>query len=161
MQGFPILHYLPGFAQTHVHWVGDAIQSSHPLSPTSLSALNISQHQGLFQWVGSCNKWPKYWSFSLCINPFNEYWGLISFWIEWFHLFALQETLKSLIQHHNSKASILWHWGFFMVHPDIHTWTLKNPHLRLYRCLLAKWCLSFLIACLGFSQLYFQGASIF
>ena len=88
MPGLPVLHYLPEFAQTHVHWVSDAIQPSHPLSPPSPLALHLSQHQGLLKWVSSCIRWPKYWSFT--ISPFNEYSGLISFRIDWFDLLAFQ-----------------------------------------------------------------------
>ena len=77
--GFPVLHYLPDFAQTHVHWVGDAIWPSNSLSPPSPLALNLSQHQSLFQWLGSSIRWPKYWSFSFSITPSNEYSGLTSF----------------------------------------------------------------------------------
>ena len=76
--GFPVLHYLPEFAQTHVHWVSDTIQPSHPLSSPFL-ALNLFQHQGLFQR-------PEYWSFSFSINPSSEYSGLISFRMDWFVL---------------------------------------------------------------------------
>ena len=79
--GFPVLHDLPEFAEIRVHWAGDAIQPSHPLSPPSPPALNLSQHQGLFQQVGSCIRWPKYWSCSFSISPSNEYSGLISFMI--------------------------------------------------------------------------------
>ena len=93
MLGFPVLHYLQEFGQTHVHWVGDAIQPSHPLSPADL-ALNLFQHQGLCQWVGI--RWPKYWSFSFSVSPFNEYSGLISFRMDWFDLPAVQGTLRSL-----------------------------------------------------------------
>ena len=93
--GSPVLHYLLEFAQTHVHWVSDAIQASHPLLLLSPPALNLSQHQGLFQGVSS---WPKYWSFSFSISPSNEYSGLISFRIDWFDL-AVQGTLQSLLQH--------------------------------------------------------------
>ena len=100
--GFPVFHYLPELAQTHVHRVGDAMQSSHPLSSPSLTSFNLSQHQGHFEWVRGA----KYWSFS--ISPSNEYSGLISFRIDWFDLLAVQETLKSLLQHHSSKASVLW-----------------------------------------------------
>ena len=107
--GFPVLHYLPEFAQTHVHWVNDAIQPSHPLSSPSPSALNLSQHQGLFQWASSLHQVAKYWSFSFSISPSNEYSGLISFRINWFDLLTVQGTLKSLLQHHSSKASILHH----------------------------------------------------
>jgi len=80
--GFPVHHHLPEFAQTHVHWVDDAIQSSHPLSSPSLLAFSLSQHQGLFLWV----RWPKYWSFSFSISPSSEYSSLISFRIDWFDL---------------------------------------------------------------------------
>ena len=76
--GFPVLHYVPDFAQIHVRWVGDAIQSSDPLSPTSLPALNLSQHQGLFQQSAFCIRWSKYWSFGFSIGSSNEYSGLVS-----------------------------------------------------------------------------------
>jgi len=113
--GFPVFHYLPVFAQTHVHWVGDAIQPSHPLPSHSPPALNLSQHQGLFQWLALCIRWPKYWSFSFSISTSNEYSGLISFRIDCFDLLAVQGTLKSLLQHHSSKASILRQLTFFTV----------------------------------------------
>ena len=90
-----------------VHWVGDAIQSSHPLLPPYPPALNLSQHQGLFSKSTLPIRWPKYWSFSFSISPSNKYSGLISFRIYWFDLLAAQGTLKSLLQQHNSKASIL------------------------------------------------------
>ena len=98
---FPVLHYLLEFAQTHVHWVSDAILSSHFLLPASPPTLTLSQHQGLFQWSALHIRWPKYWSFSFSISPSNEYSGLISFRIDWFDLLAIQETLKSLLQHHS------------------------------------------------------------
>ena len=105
--GYHVHQQLPEFTQTHVHWVGDAIQPSHPLSAPSPPAFNLSQHQGLFQWVSSSHQWPKYWSFSFNISPSNEYSGLISFRMDWLDLLALQGTLKSLLQHHSSKALIL------------------------------------------------------
>ena len=83
--GFPVFHCLLEFAETHDHWVSDAIQPSHLLLPPSLSVLNLSWHQGLFQWVSLCIRWPKHWSFSFSISPSNEYLGLISFRIEWFN----------------------------------------------------------------------------
>ena len=119
MPYFPVLHYLPEFAQTHVYWVSNALQPSHPLSPPSPLALNLSQHQGLFQWVGSLHQVPKYWSFS--ISPSNEHSRLISFRIDWFDLLAVQGTLKSL-QLHSSKTSVLWHSAFFVVH-------LSHPYM--------------------------------
>ena len=106
-------------------WVSDAIQSSHPLSSPSPLAFNLSQHQGLLNESVLCIRWPKYWSFS--ISPSNEYSGLswmISFRINWFKLLAVQGTLKSLLQHHSLKASILWHSAFFIVwlsHPYMTT----------------------------------------
>ena len=79
--GFPVLRYLPEFAQTHILWVGDVIPSSHPLLTLSPSALNMSQNQFLVHWVPPCVRWPKYWSFS--IRPSNEYSELISSKIDW------------------------------------------------------------------------------
>ena len=115
MPCFPVLHCLLEFAQTHVHWVVDAIQSSHPLSSSSPPVLSLSQHQGLFQWVGCLHRWPKYWGFCFSISPSNEYSGLISLRMDWLDLLAVQGTLKSLLQHNSSKPSILWCWAFFMV----------------------------------------------
>jgi len=113
---FPVLHHLPKFAQTHVHWVGYAIQPSHPLSSPFPPAFNLSHHQGLFYWVGSLLiRWPKCWSFSLSISLSNEYSGLISFTIDWLDLLAVQGTLNSRLQHHSSKASIFQCSAFFMV----------------------------------------------
>ena len=103
--GFPVLHYLPKFAQSHVHRVGDATQPSRPLSPPSPPALSLSQHQGLSNESALHITWPKYWSFSFSISPSNEYSGLIPFRMDWLDLLAVQGTLKSLLQHHSSKAS--------------------------------------------------------
>ena len=102
----PVHHQLPEFTQTYVHWVGDAIQPSHPLSSPSPPAFNLSQHQGLFTWVSSSHKVAKYWSFSFNISPSNEHQGLISPSMDWLDLLAVQGTLKSLLQHHSSKTSI-------------------------------------------------------
>ena len=104
MPGLSVPHHLPELAQTHVHWVDDAIQQSHPLSPSSSSALSLSQHQDLFRELAVHRRWPNYWSFSsasvppLSISPSNEYSGLISFRIDWFDLLAVQGTLKNLLQ---------------------------------------------------------------
>ena len=103
---FPICHHLPEFAQVHVHWIGAAIQPSHPLLPASPPALNLSQHQIFSNESPVCIWWPKYWNFSFSISPSNEYLGLISFRIDRFDL-AVQRTLKSLLPHHNSKPSVL------------------------------------------------------
>ena len=122
--GFPVHHQVPEFTQTHVHWVGDAIQSSHPLSSPSPPAFNQSQHQVFSDESVLCIRWPKYWSFSFNISPSNEYSGLISFRMDWFDLLAVQVTLKSLFQHHSSKASILQGSAFFigqLLHPNMTT----------------------------------------
>ena len=107
MPGLPVHHQLPEFTQTHAHSVSDAIQPSHPLSSPSPPAFNLSQHQGLFNESALCIRRPKYWSFSFNISPSNEYSGLISFRIDWLDLLAVQGSLKSLLQQHSSKASIL------------------------------------------------------
>ena len=115
MPGFPVLHHLLELAQSHVHWVSDAFQPSRPLVSPSSPAFDLSQHQGVFKWVSSSHRWQECWSFSLSISPYNEYLGLISFRIDWFDLLAVQGTLKSLLQHHSSKASTLQCSAFFMV----------------------------------------------
>ena len=118
--GFPIYHQLLEPTQTQVHWVSDVLQPSHPLLFPFPAALNLSQHQGLFQWISSLHQWPKYWSFSFSISPSNEYSVLISFRIDRFDLLAVQGVpwtrLKSLLQHHSSKASVLQHSAFFRKH---------------------------------------------
>ena len=122
--GLPVHHQLSELAQTHVHQVGDAIQPSHPLSLPSPPAFNISQHQGLFRWVGSSHQVAKVLEFQFQHQSFQWYSGLISFRINLFDLFAVQGTLKSLLQHHSSKASVLWHSAFFIVqlsHPYMST----------------------------------------
>ena len=131
--GFPVLHYLLKFLQTHVHWVSDPIQPSHPLLSPSPPAFNLSQHQGLFQWVGSLHQVVKVLeSFSLSISLSNEYSGLISFRIDWFDLLAVQGTLNSL-QHNNSKASILQRSAFFMVQ-------LSHPYMTTGKTIaLTRW----------------------
>ena len=115
MPGLPVHHQLPESTQTHVHWIGDAIQPSQPLLSPSPLALNLSQHQGLFKWVNSSHHEPQFWSFSFSISPSNEYSRLISFKMDWLDLLAGQGTLKSLLRYHSSKASILWHSAFFIV----------------------------------------------
>ena len=107
MPGLPVHHQLMEFIQTHVHWVSDAIQSSHPLSSPSPPTFNLSQHQVFLNESVLCIRRPKYWSFSFSIGPSNKYSGLISFRMDWLDLLAVQGTLKSLLQHHSSKASIL------------------------------------------------------
>ena len=107
--GLPVHHQLPEPTQTHVHWVGDAIQPSHPLSSPSPPALNLFQNRVFSKESALCIRWPKYWSFSFNVRPSTEHLGLISFRMDWLDLLAVQGTLKSLLQHHSSKASILRH----------------------------------------------------
>ena len=124
MPGFPVLHYLPEFAQMHTHWVDDAIQPSHPLSPPSLLPSIFPSIKVFSNESGLCIRWPKYWGFSFSINSSSEYSGLISFRMHWLDLLAIQGTLKSLFQHHSSKASILRHSAFSTVqlsHPYMTT----------------------------------------
>ena len=113
--GFPVLNHLLEFAQTHVHWVGDAIQPSHPLSsplflPLIFPSIRVFSNESALR-----IRWPKYWSFSLNIVPFNEHLGLISFRMNSLDLLAVQGALKSQLQHHSSKASILQRSAFFIV----------------------------------------------
>ena len=122
--GLHIHHRLLEFIQTHVHWVGDAIQPSHPLSSISSPAFSLAQHQGLFKWVSSLHQVARYWSFIYRISPYNEYSGLISFRMEWMDILAVQVTCKILLQHHSSKASIIQCSTFFIVqllHPYMTT----------------------------------------
>ena len=113
--GFPVHHQLLELAQTHVHRVGDAIKSSHPLLPLLLLPLIFPSMRVFSNELVLHIMWPKYWSFSFNISPSNKYSGLISFRIDWFDLLAIQGTLKSLLQHHSSKAPILWGSAFFIV----------------------------------------------
>ena len=104
--GLPVHHQLPEFTQAHIHQISDAIQPSHPRSSPSPPAFNLSQNQGLSNESVLRIRWPKYWSFSFSISPSNEYLGLISFRMDWLDPLAVQGTLKSLLQHHISEASI-------------------------------------------------------
>ena len=115
MPGFPVLHHLPEFAQIYVHWVSDAIQPSHPLLPPSPHALNLSQHQDLFQWVGFLHLMAKVLELQFQHQSFQWISGFISFRIDWFDLLAVQGTLKSFLQHDNSKPSLVQYSAFFMV----------------------------------------------
>ena len=122
--GLPVHHQLPEFTQTHVHGVSDAIQPSQPLSfllllPSIPPSIRVFSDESTL-----LMRWPKYWSFSLSINPSNKHPGLISFRMDWLDLLAVQGNLKSLLQHHSSKASILWQSAFFTVqlsHPYMTT----------------------------------------
>ena len=113
--GFPVHHQLPERTQSHVSWVCDAIQSSHTLLPLLHTPSIFPSIRVLSNELVLHIRWPKYWSFSFSISPSNEYSGLISFIIDWLDLLAVQGTLKSVFQHHNSTASNLQHSAFFMV----------------------------------------------
>ena len=115
MPGLPVHHQLLESTQTYVHRVCDAIQPSHPLSSPSPPASIFPSIRVLSNESALRIRWPKYWSFSFNISPSNEHPGLISFKMDWLDLLAVQGTLKSLLQHHSSKASILWCSAFFVV----------------------------------------------
>ena len=133
--GLPFLRCLPEFAQTHVHWVSDAIQPSRPLlSPPPASI--FPSIRGFTNESALCIRWPKYRSFS--ISPSNEYLGLISFSFDWFDLFADQGTLKSLLQRHSSKASVFSTQPSLWSSSHIHTWLLEKPKLWLYYTYLCQ-----------------------
>ena len=132
MPGLPVHHQPPEFTQTHIHQVGDAIPPSHPLSspfppaPIPPSIRVFSKKSTLRM------RWPKYWSFSFSIIPSKRHPGLISFRMDWLDLLAVQGTLKSLLQHHSLKASVLWCSAFFTVqlsHPYIWGYTSINAFL--------------------------------
>ena len=135
----------------------ESVMSSNHLilcSPLLLPS-NLPQHQDLFQWVSSLHQWPKNWNFSFSIHPFNEYSRLISFKIGWFDLRAVQGTLKSLLQHHSSKASLLWRSAAFMVqlsHLFVTTgksiafpvWTFVGKVMSLFFNILYRFVIAFL-----------------
>ena len=153
--GSSVLYCLLEFAQIHVHWVGDAIQPSHPplpllLLPSIFPSIRVFSNES-----APCIKWPYYWSFSFSNSPSNEYSGLISFRIDWFDLLTVQGTLKSLLQHHSSKASILQHSAFFIVqlsHPYMTTgktialtrWTFVGKVMSLLFNMLSRLVITFL-----------------
>ena len=155
MPDLPVHHQLMEFIQTHVHWVSDAIQSSDPLSSPSPPTFNLSQHQGLFKWVSSLHQEAKVLSFIYSIGPSNEYSGLISFRMDWLDLLAVQGTLKSLLQHHSSKASIVRCSAFLIVqlsHPYMTTgktialtrWTFVGKVMSLFFNMLSRLVKTFL-----------------
>ena len=153
--GLPVHHQLLEFTQTHVRWVGDAIQPSHPLS-SPLLLPPIPPNIRVFSNESTLRmSWPKYFSFSFSISPSNEHPALISFRMDWLDLLAVQGTCKSLLQHHTSKASILWLSAFFTVqlsHPYMTTgktialarWTFVVKIMSLLFNMLSRWLITFL-----------------
>ena len=129
------VHYISEFAQTHVHWVNDF--SYLILCQAFLLLLLIFPSIRIFSSESALGiRWPKYWSFSFSISPSNEYSGLIYFRIDWLNFLSVQGTLKSLLQHHNSKASVLWHSAFFMVQ-------LSHPYVTTGKTIaMTTWALS-------------------
>ena len=153
MPGLPVHHQLPEFTQTCVHWVSDAIQPSHPLSSPSPPAPNPSQQQSLFQWVNSSHEVAKVLEFQLEYHSFQRNPRV--------DLLAVQGTLKSVLQYHSSKASILQHSDLFIVQFS-YPYMTTGKTIALNRWpLLAKWSLWFLICCQDWSKLSFQGVSVF
>ena len=149
--GFPVHHQLPELTQTHVHWVSDAIQPSYPLSSPSPPTFNHSQHQGLFKWVSSSNQVAKILEFQLQFSPSKEYSGLISFRMDWLDLLAVQGTLKSLLQYHSSKASIISHSDFLIVLCS-HTYITTGKTIALTGWTFVGKVISLIfICCLGWS----------
>jgi len=159
--GLPVHHQLPEFTQTHVHRVGDAIQPSHPLSsllflPPVPPSIRVFSSESTLRM-----RWPKYWSFSFSISPSKEHPGLISFRMDWLDLFAVQGILKSLLQHHSSKASILQRSAFFTVQ-------LSHPYMTTGKTIAwTRWTLVGKVMSLLFNMLSrlviisFQGVSVF
>ena len=131
--GFPVYHQLPELTQTYVHWVGDVIQTSHPLwslllPPSIFPSIRVFSND-LVLWF----RWSKFWSFSFSISLSNEYSRLISFRMDWLDLLAVQRTLKSLIQHHSSKTSIIHLSAFFTVQ-------LSHPYMTSGKTIaLTRW----------------------
>ena len=121
--GLPVHHQLPEPTRIHVHWVGDAIQPSilccPLLLPSLFPSIRVFSNESVL-----CLRWPKYWSFSFSIIPSNEQPGLISFRMDWLYVLAVQGTLKSLLQHHSSKASILRRSAVFTVQ-------LSHPYMTI------------------------------
>ena len=135
MLGLPVHHQLPELTQIHVHWVSDATQPSYfcyplLLPPSIFPSIRVFSNESVL-----CIRWPNYWSFSFSISPSNENSGLVSFRKDWSDLLAVRRTLKSLLQHHSSKASILWCSAFFRVQPS-HPYMTTRKIIALTFCCL-------------------------
>ena len=130
--GLPVHHQLLEFTQTHIHQVSDAIQPSHPLSspfpPPIPPSIRVFSNESTLHM-----RWPKYWSFGFSIIPSNEHLGLISFRMDWLDLLVVQGTLKSLLKHHSSEASVRWCSAFFTVQ-------LSHPYMTTGKTIaLTRW----------------------
>ena len=144
--GFPVLYCLLEFAQTHVHWVSDAIHSSSPLSSPSPPAFNLSQHQGIFQWVSSLHQVAKVLELQLQRQSFQWIFRIDFLRMDWFDLLAVQGTLKSF-QHHSSKASIIWLSVFFTVQLS-HTYVTTGKTIALTIWIIVSKAMSLLFTML-------------
>ena len=153
--GSPVLHYLPEFAKTHVHWVSDAIQPSYPLLSSFPPALNLSQYQGLFKGVSSFHQVDKVLELQLQHQSFQRIFKLIFFRIDSFDLLAVQGILKSLLQHHSWKASILRCSAFFVIQLSqpymtngktivLTIWTFAGKVMSLFFSTLSRFVIAFL-----------------
>ena len=158
MPGLSVHHQLPELTQTHVHWVGDTIQPSHPLSLPSPAAFNLSQHQGLFKWISSSHQVANVLA-NFSINTSNEYSGLISFRMDCLGHLAVQGISQESSPTHSSKASILHGPAFFIVQL-LHTYMTTGKTIDLARqtfvgkamlLLFSFFIFCFLICCLGWS----------
>ena len=132
--GLPVHHQLLEFTQTHVHWIGDAINQiivCHTLllPPSIFPSIRVFSNESVLHIL-----WPKYWSFSFSISPSKEYSGLISFRMDWLDLLAVQGTHKSLLQDHHSKASILQCSAFLIVQLSHPYWMTTGKKIALTRC---------------------------
>ena len=157
--GFPVHYQLPEPTQTHVHRIRDA--SNHLilscpllLPPSSFPSIRVFSNESILP-----IRWPKYWSFS--VSPSSEYSGLISLRIDWFDLFAVQGTLKSLLQHYSSKAPILQHSAFFILQFSHWYMTTGKTRALTIQTFVGKVMSLFSMYCLGLSFIFFQEANIF
>ena len=148
MPDFPVHHQLLELTQTDVQRVGDAIQPSFLCCPLLLLLSTFPSIEIFSSESVLCIRWPKYWSFNFSISPSNEYSGLMSFRIDWLDLLVVQGTFKSLLQHHSSKASILWHSTFFIVQ-------LSPPYMTTGKTIaLTRWTFVGKVLSLLFNMLY-------
>ena len=157
---FPVLHYLPSLFK--LMSIKSVMPSNHLilchsllLLPSIFPSIRVFSNESVLR-IG----WPKYWSFRSRISPSKKYSGLISFWIDWFDLLEIQGTLKSLLQHHSSKASVLWHSPFFIVQLS-QPYMTTGKNIALTRRTFVSKVICFLMCYLGWSELFFQGANIF